>query len=286
MADCNDAGQKCAIATECELKSANAMTITPMTRGGTVITWDLTAIPEAKSMPGPLEVRIEYSRSGAKFGPWATLRDWSTVGSDFVVADQILTGSDFTIIYRLGIRDAVGNILLSRPQHVFNSIPKALNTTYREIVRRWFERAKRGEVNGGYLIRRHRWGLLCPECVDRDGQQKIRSNCRHCFDAGFDNGYSQVGGCFYVDSQSSQMSEEFRFEAGWYQQGPTARFLFLNIPAVYPGDIWVDMDTDERWVFGSPFTSSTSIGSVELLVSAPVARLDSKHIFYDYPVRR
>lgn len=285
MTECPD-NTACARATECELKSVNQLSISPMTRGGTVISWDLEKIPEVKNMPGPIEVRIEYSRSGSKTGPWTTLRDWSSSGADFTVNTQIIAGSDFTIIYRMGIRDGLGNILLSRPQHVFSTIPRALNTTYREILRRWFERARTGELNEGYLIRRHRWGLLCPTCVDRDGRQKIRSNCPTCFDSGFEQGFSQVGGCFYVDSQPGQMSEEFRFESGWYQQGPTTRFLFLDIPAVYPGDIWVDRGTDERWVFGSPFTTSTGLGSVDLLVSAPVARLDSKHIFYDFPVQK
>jgi len=274
----------CAADAACDARKSKVMRITPLTRAGTVITWDLTLMPSVVNLTPPLEVNIEYSRSAA--GSWVEIMPFSAVANSFTVPQQLVQGSNYTLYYRINVRDALGNITASPIQHVFDTVPKMLTTPYLEAVRRWYERCKTGELREGYLLKRSRWGQLCPDCTDRDGRQKIRSQCLTCFDAGFIDGFQQVTNCFFVEGSQTQVSENFTFEAGWNQDGPIDRFTWLHIPQVFPGDVWVDANTDERWVIGNPMTTTVRLGAVELMASAPVARVNTKHVIYSYPVIR
>lgn len=274
----------CATDAACEARKSRVMRITPLTRGGTVITWDLEAMPDLANLTPPLEVSIEYSRSAA--GSWVELMPFSLVANSFTVPQQLVQGANYSLYYRLNVRDSLGNIVSSSAQHVFETVPKMLSMSYLEAVRRWYERAKTGELREGRLLKRSRWGRLCPDCTDRDGRQKIRSQCLTCFDAGFLDGFQQVATCFFVEGSGAQLSEGFTFESGWDQDGPIDRFTWLHIPQVFPGDVWVDINTDERWVIGNPMATTIRLGTIELQASAPVARLKTTHVIYDFPVIR
>ncbi|NBV42964.1 hypothetical protein EBR96_09400, partial [bacterium] len=58
---------------------------------------------------------------------------------------------------------------------------------------------------------------------------------------------------------------------------------FLNIPPVNSWDVWVDKDTDDRWMFGQ-INSLTTINRFPIICQAAVTRLDYNHPVYKIPV--
>lgn len=287
MTDCQNQALSCTSASICESRLPNALVITNLVRGGTIIQWDLIKIPEVKKWKFPFTIVPQYSRHGAanEF-QWFDLGEVSTSQNTFEISNQIPFGSEFSVYYRFKLSNSNGDVVVTRPQHAFDIIPRQIRTEYNEVIRRWYDRAARQEIRTGYLLKRARWGYYCNSCIDRDGRHKIKTQCPVCYDVGFLDGYMQYSKCFSVEVSPTQFAENVEFSSGFTQQGPVGNFKFLNIPEVYPGDVWVDMKTDERWMIGSPMTTKIRLGSYDIVREAPAARFDTTHVVYGFPITR
>lgn len=271
-------GQLCALRGNAELK------IYPITRGPTVLQWDLAKIEGVQSWEPPIEVAIDTAPLDVEdINAWTEIAAYEERDGLYTDEFQRMFGQEFNSHYRLRLRNGVGDIYTTNPISIFEEIPQRMKAVYLESNRRWTRRMDRGELRKGVLLKKKRWGAQCPECRDRDGGQQIESRCRTCYDVGFDGGYYIADQCFGVDAEPGVFSKDFDFGRGSFQQGPFSKFVFRNTPQVFIGDVWVDLSSDERWLLGSPMKTTMRVGNVQLFRSCPAVRLDTTHIVYDYP---
>jgi hypothetical protein len=270
----------------CGIQADANLAIRPQVRGATMLQWDLREIREIRSWSTPIETAIDYAHVGVNDAAvgWHELADYAVRGDGvFYIDKQLVFGHEYNAYFRLRLRDSVGNVHTTQPAHSFNDIPRSQTSIYREALRRWLNRQQRQELRIGSLLKQIRWGDRCAECRDRDGGQQIKSQCPNCFDTGFVGGYYRHCDSFGVEASPQQFSDTFKETSfGQDQDGPFSQFFFLNMPQVFPGDVWVDWATDERWVFGSPMVTKQRLGNVELFRAAPVARIPFNDIVYDF----
>ena len=272
-------------APPCQALSDGSLRVRPMVRGPTVLDWDLRTIDEIRSWPGPIEVAIDYSRTGNRDpDAWTEYIGYTERPPQHGITEQLSFGSDFNLHFRLRVRSATGDILATRPVSWFDDVPIRQRPIYLELTRRWSQRGRTGELRPGILLKRRRWGERCTVCRDRDGGQQIKTQCLACYDTGFTGGYYLDRRCFYADQGLAGLSTKFDFTRGYSQTGPVALFEVLNIPHVFPGDVWVNTKTDERWGFGSPMNDKVRVGNVQLFRSVPGARFDTPHVIYRFPI--
>lgn len=275
-------GEKCNLSL-CQLRDDAGLRINHRVRDKTILNWDLLKVSGIRNWAPPIEVAIDYSPLPlATDDLWTEMAPYAVRDGVFETDFQLLLGSELNTHFRLRLRDAAGNEYVTSPRHLADDIKRPVYTTYREIIRRWHTRITRGEISGGILLKRRRWGTRCPTCLDRDGRQRIESQCPQCFDVGFDGGYYRLETCFGLEMRGEQVSEMFDFGGGFTQEGSVSQVLFLDIPQVYPGDVWVDTTTDERWLLGSPVKTESQLGNVKLLRTAPAARFPFSHIIYQF----
>lgn len=274
------------VSPHCQIRSDAGLQIRSFIRGPTVLQWDLRSVSEIQSWPAPIEVAIDYSPVGlATDAPWTELDAFDERDGLYTVTDQKIFGWDFNSYYRLRLRNAVGDLLVTRPVSMFSSLSGGRNQRlYLEMIRLWNRRLENHELQTGTLLKRKRWGAYCTTCRDRDGRQQIRSQCPECYDTGFTGGYFVGEACFSIDPSRLATELKFDFGRGFSQSGPIQTIDCLNIPHVFPGDVWVDGTSDERWLFGSPMITKVKIGNVELFRTIPAARFDAPHIIYSFPL--
>jgi len=274
------------VSPACQLASDAGLQIRSFIRGPTLLQWDLRAVPEIRNWPAPIEVAIDYAHVGLDTdAPWTVVSDYGPKGGDFTLPGQRIFGEDFNSYYRLRLRNSVGDIFVTRPTSMYSSLSGSRNRRlYLEMIRLWNKRLTNHELQTGTLLKRKRWGDYCTTCRDRDGRQQIRSQCPECYDTGFTGGYYAGDTCFSIDPSRLATELKFDFGRGFSQSGPIQTIDCLNIPHVFPGDVWVDGTSDERWLFGSPMITKVKIGNVELFRTIPAARFDAPHIIYSFPI--
>ncbi len=277
-------GQDCPLPTACQLRDRGDLRVYPLVRGDSLLEWNLRTIAGVRKWDAPLEVAIDYSHVNMpQTAAWMELSAYAERGDTYTINKQLVFGNEQNVHFRLRIRSAIGDIYITQPVAWSDDIPARQQSTYREAIRRWGNRLRAGELRQGLLLKRKRWGLYCDTCRDRDGGQQNQSRCLTCYDTGFDGGYYLYPGCVGVDADTQQLSESFDFSKSYTQEGPYSKFLLLNVPQLYPGDVWVDTSNDDRWILGSPMVTTMRLGNVELFRSLPAARIDFTHVIYDFP---
>lgn len=285
----------CSDGTLCHLLQAGPLKISHRTiintNGATVIQWDLNSIIDMMALPGPVslvETKLQWSHVDVpELDAWTDLYSYTQADSGiYTTTAPLLRGHEYTTHFRMGLRVNSADIYYTRPQRVLDHIPYSQQSAYRDIVSRWHEQCRQGAYRLGYLLKRVRWGDLCPNCIDRDGEHAIKSQCPTCYGSTFALGFIQADGCFYFKCSPSEQQETFDTQRGHKQSGPVMESLWLNIPDVYCGDVLVDHYTDEKWLIGSKLTNVVRIGGCELIRKAPTIRLDASDILHAFPVQR
>jgi hypothetical protein len=235
-----------------------------------------------------VEAKIQYSQVGVSVNSiWSDLAAYTDDLGTLVDSNSHMRGSEFDLHYRLALRINDADVYYTQPQLAIDFIPAGQQPTYREVISRWNVQTKSGGYRAGYLLKKIAWGPYCPNCTDRDGKQVIKSQCATCYEVGFTPGYVQVPGCFYVSVGPSQRGEKFDTQAGSFSRAEAAsQILWLNIPEVYTGDVFVDHDTDERLLIGNDIVTTVRIGGCELIRKSQAVRLGPASVVYKFPVVR
>lgn len=163
------------------------------------------------------------------------------------------------------------------------SIEEDRHLIAREIVRR--EALLLRRFNGSFcaFLLKRRTGERCPRCYDRTLKRATMSNCRACWDTGFEGGYSKpiYGWVFHWNParsvQVTQMGEQ--------KDGVVGDSWTTNYPLLSAGDIYVLQD-GSRWRIETPratkLQGETAEHPVRQLFQAQ--RLDRTDVVMQYPV--
>lgn len=254
--------------------------------GAKTITWDLGKSPMLRAYGDSVETKLQFGRtSAADAANWTDLTAYAADTGSYTDDSQRVFSMEDNLFYRLVVRLITGQVVASQAIRAQDTIPARLIPVFNEILRRWRLRATNRELRPGFLLKRRRWGARCPECRDRDGGQKIESDCPTCYDTGFDGGYFQPIGCCYAQLGEYTYDENFNDQTGFSVDGYQTTLTMLNIPNIYPGDVWVDYDNDHRWAVNSVNVKSR-IGTVEAIAAVTAYRLSTTDITYSFPVNR
>lgn len=311
MTGCIDSPQNCS-EPGCDVSDIR-LTVQPRIQGNTTLVWEATT--PAVAGIATLEARIQFSRYGiSNNSAWQTVRDFAANTGIWVDPQQRMFGVDSNTHYRVLMRDAslfagapdsswddigsaaIGStfrivadlpgspiVYISKPVRAADYLPRQLQSTYNEIVRRWYARGRRGEIRKGVLLKRIRYGNRCTLCRDRDSGVQIVSQCLSCYGVGWVGGYYRVPQCVYAEFSPIKVDYNFDENRSYFSEGPTSQVKLLNMPQLYPGDVWVESSTDHRWLLGN-LLHAQSVGSIKLLTDIETTRLDFTNVIYQFSV--
>ncbi|GIW89597.1 MAG: hypothetical protein KatS3mg109_0029 [Pirellulaceae bacterium] len=247
-----------------------------------LLVWDAT---EFMSSGGNLDVMIEFSRTGVDGddADWSVVQDWIPNTGIWADPEQRLFGTFHNGYYRVSVRTPDGRIIRSKPVRGGDYLPPNLKKVYREMRRRWFRRGKQNELRRGYLLKFNRYGNRCSVCRDRDSGVQIRSQCLECYGTGRERGYFLVPWCVYAEMGTDASTEKFTVQSDTQSVDPKVQFRLLDNPHILPKDVWVDENTDQRWLFESVAYPQV-LGSTPVFAVASAAKLDFTHVIYRFQV--
>lgn len=254
--------------------------------GSKVLTWDLGRSPIIRKFNGSLEVKVQFGRTSAPdTDNWTDLTAYAEDTGGYTDDAQRIYSMEDNLFYRVVVRLESGQVIASSCVRAQDTLPTRQIPVFNEIIRRWKLRAVNREIRPGFLLKRRRWGARCTECLDRDSGQKLESDCPTCYDTHFLGGFFQPIGCCFAQFGSYTYDENFSDQFGYAVDGYQTQLTMLNLPNIYPGDVWVDYDSDHRWGIDA-VNVKTRIGTVETIVAASAYRLSSTDIVYSFPVER
>ena len=251
----------------------------PFLDGGSVLNWSFKA---NATIPDGSTVTVQVSRHDTpEAGAWTTLGTVPALTGTYTDNPRRIFGVFEQLYYRLRL-DSLNCFSDSIPAE-HGEIPCPARNVLREIIRRERLRHSNHESQRGTLLKRKKSGTLCTACVNPDNpNEQIRSNCDVCFDTGYVGGYFVVPN-FYLDMANygrALLRGEFVPDEGSHTE---AMVQYLNIPCVEPEDVWVDRQSDHRWIFESVETLSR-IGSYVVTAASKVRRLHHADIVSYFPV--
>jgi len=276
----------CGPATNCTTRSCGTsnflrrLYVTPRITGGTEIFWSLN--PSVR-LASP-EFRVEYSAAGHNRAD-----DWQPItrfAADVVSAtdpDHRSAGWYQKTHYRVTAKDSSGNIFHSEPtQAVFANLPPGQARMRREIIRREQARyqLRNTPATRGYLLKVRYYGDPCSECTDPDTGEPTDDQCDVCYGVGYELGYHAPYPCFYADLGDMDHDLTMFKEQGAFVSGGVRSLRYLNLPPVDPWDVWVNADSDHRYLIGK-ISPQVSFGDLDILCRCAASRLS-----FDHPVYR
>jgi len=283
MSECDDLRDNSSCSDNLCLPSQIKLTVYPQVFGGTVIRWSYT--DRDLLAESGLQVQIEFSPYAVSDNTaWTIVRAYAADTGYWTDTAQRAFGRRNYTHYRISVLDVALNEVWSQPKRADSYIPPAFDTTFRELVRRWSGRANRGELRKGTLLKRRTHATRCSVCRDRDSGVQLISQCLTCYGTGRTGGYYKVPICVYVEFSPMSISHGFDANKSYFEQGPDSQVTLLNIPQVFPGDVWVEDSTDHRWELGN-MVYAQKIGSVECLAKCEASRIDFTDVIYQFPVR-
>jgi len=253
--------------------------ISPQIEGQTLILWDASQV--VPSDAGALTAQIEFSRYDVSASSaWSIVRAHALNIGIWQDPLQRVFGKNSNAYYRIAIRDVAGTVYRSLPTRAGDYIPKLMKPIYNEIIRRWQNRGKRGELRRGYILKKIRYGPRCTICRDRDSGNLLQSQCAICFGTGWQLGYYRASYCVYAELAALQVTEQLSLEQN-FAGGSTTQIKLLNYPRLYPGDVWVEEATDHRWELGD-ILHGQAVGSVDVITTCAASRLDFTNVAYQF----
>ena len=222
--------------------------VVPLIRGGTIIEWNVNPRfldPE----PHTFQVQMALS-SSPDTDDWFDVGDPS-VGGFFAVDDTKRVYGKFQWThYRVVLTTSEGSYA-SKPQHALGNLAKPDYLKMRELIRMETVRLQQKAGQDGYLLKRRLTGEECTLCRDHMTKEVRDPNCTNCYGTGFTQGYYPPYPCFYVEQTQTAHRSHLDANKRTTDDMPVIAGRMLNIPQVFSYDVWVDRDTDFRWIIHS-----------------------------------
>jgi len=253
-----------------------------MARGNTQICWEMSknAFPK-----GPLYFYVDYGRSGTD--DWVVLNPNDPIIDDCCFTDpcqrtwEMLNDAYYRV--RMVQPSVPGSsVVVSPPVRANGRLNKHDWLVAREIIRKEYLQAKI-EDTAGFLLKRKKFGVQCPNCLDWDTEEVADSNCKVCFGVGLVGGY--YPGSVFTFSLDANWKR--RITAGQPPKG-TSSDITKNarctlFPSIDTKDIWVRADNDERYTIDG-YTVVASYRGLPLVGMATLKLAPATDIVYSVPI--
>lgn len=213
--------------------------------GGAVMAWDLSKMFKVTT---PITFEVWASRDGV--GDWTlvttTVDQYVAIDVNrwiYGVAPQLHYQIRFSYggtVYESIVKQTIGNLDV-RDSNIVN-----------EIIRKECLRLEKYAGQCGYLYKRRRWGVACPDCLDYDTGEVKSAHCLTCFGTGITGGYFAPIEYWVAPAVPGVgRRTATQPEGQGVIEDRTWAVRAINCPWLDTGDVWVDFDTDQRYVVQS-----------------------------------
>jgi len=136
----------------------------------------------------------------------------------------------------------------------------------------------------GYLLKRRWWGPRCRECTDFNTGQVVSSECDACYGTGIEGGYYDPIE-FWTRQNTNSRKMEMQVSQG-HVDVEVQHSRFIAYPFLTGGDVWVNADSDQRYVLGEglPIQLAAQIRNKPLIQIADMGLVSGSDIIYSIPV--
>lgn len=252
-----------------------------MARGSTEICWGLS---ENYFPTGPLHFYVDFGRAGTD--EWVALNTEPVVDACCFVDPCQRTWemlSDHYYRVRMLQPSVPGcPVITSAPTLGSGRLNKKDWLRAREIIRKENLQAKIDDTPG-FLLKRKKFGVACPNCRDWDTKDIVDSNCPVCFGVGIVGGY--YPGIMYSVELNAQWAR--RLNLGSPPKGLNSDSIKLARVIMYPvidtKDVWVRVDNDERYIIDS-YQLVADMKGVPLVAMATLKLAPATDIVYSVPI--
>lgn len=266
--------------TACEWIFAR-LRVLPKINGGSVVEWTLH--PQFADPP-PHSFQLQVGRTG---NPYAD--DWENVGSPVLNSYSVVDSARRTYgkfqwtHYRVVLTTGVDSYA-SKPQPLTGNLSPADWRKAAAILREEELRLAQIPRTNGFLLKRRLFGEQCP-CTDSLTDEVRDPNCTSCYGTGYVGGYYQAYPCFRVEHGPVSHRSHRDDSRGTVDDRPVTSARMLNFPQVFSYDVWVQYDSDLRWIVHS-VQSAVEIRGMPLVLDPVELRLAPfSHPVYQFEVR-
>jgi hypothetical protein len=168
----------------------------------------------------------------------------------------------------------------SHPQSILGTLDFHRWNRARELVRLESLRLKHLAGQEGYLLKRKHFGTAC-SCLDPQTQEVLDAQHDICYGTGIVGGYYEPIPCFYVEQSRSNSNNNLDAGQmrGTIDDSAIVTGRMINIPQIYSMDVWVDRDTDKRWLIRG-ITNLVEVQTLPLVLSVEMRLLPYGHPVY------
>jgi len=204
-----------------------------------------------------------------------------TIGA--VDPEQNLSSVYLDLYYKV-VLETADDTYESRAVRADGGLPKRDWLYGRDIIRKEHLSSVKGLGVKGYLLKRKWWGPRCPVCTDFNTGEVTSSECDTCYGTGIVGGYyDPVLSWIKMNTHSRQASVE---TMSGHTDVKTVKARFVAYPYLTVGDVWINADSDERYIIGdaNPIAVSAQIRSKPLIQTPDMGLVSSSDILYSIPV--
>lgn len=229
---------------------------------------------------GPYVFQLQVGRTGMN-----TSDDWTNVGAP--VTDTFYALDDTQRVYgkfqwtHYRIKLTVGgDIYYSTPVSPLGNLTFQDWNRARDILRQEKVRFRQSAGQEGYLLKRRLYGEPC-SCLNPMTGEVQKPHHEECYGTGIVGGYFEPFPCFYVDQAITSHRSHLDGGAGrgTIDDLPVVQGRMLASPQVFSYDVWVDRDSDRRWMLHE-IRSIAEVRGVPLVVAAEMRLLPFTHPVY------
>lgn len=250
----------------------------PIIEGGSRVEWTMHS---SFSDAGPYVYQLQAGRTGSNDAD-----DWVNIGLPVTNAcyaidpEKRVYGKSQWTHYRLLLTTADGTYT-SAPQPATGVLAKQDRLLAREIERKELLRLKKGAGQFGYLLKRRLFGTAC-SCRDYITEETTNPACELCYGTGFTGGYFEPVD-YWAELTQRKHRNHIEDPRGTVDDSPRARLRGLNSPQVFSYDVWVDKDTDFRWIIHE-VSHLVEVRGVPIIIGAEARLAPFSDVVYKFPV--
>jgi hypothetical protein len=241
--------------------------------GSPRITWEMRA---DFTDPQPHVFQLQVNRN------WDETDGWSNVGTSvtnqyYALDDtQRQYGKALRIAYRVVVTTQLGSYTSDEAQ-VMGKLSKRQWLQARAMIRRILLQPTGLEKLPGYLMKRKLHDTACTECVDPLTGGIMNSDCSTCMGTGKVDGYWKAtqNTMFNLGPEGNDTQ---RSERGTVNDVVISG-SFVGIPPIHRRDVWVDANSDRRYVVNR-VTTTAELNRVPIVTQAELRLAEFGDVVY------
>lgn len=247
--------------------------------------------------PAPHTYQVQVNYNGGSDSPSGTPdAEWCDVGTSFVNNNsyccdlsaltinayddtQRIFGKNFNIVYRVKLTTSSGTYY-SEPATVLGNLSKHQWLSLRAMQRRIKLKSKSLVSHLGYLLKRKAYGTACSACLDPHTGGVTDSNCATCKGTGITDGYWKAAeNTMYDMSPEAIYTQRDNNLTRGTTTDITVQGSFIGVPLINSRDIWVEKDSDKRYVIHT-VKHAAEINQVPVNVIAELRLVPANDVIY------